>query len=93
MTTTTRPGSRHRLDPAPLRTEPGEGRSTDTDGAADEIPVGTTVEVRSRFDRRWARGFSVDSVDEATYRLRRTSDGAVLPARFAPEDVRPARSA
>jgi hypothetical protein len=55
---------------------------------------GTRVEVRSRFDRRWARGFEVDAVvDEADepdpgYRIRRRSDGAVLPSLFVSDEVR-----
>ncbi|HEY5166135.1 MAG TPA: hypothetical protein VIJ44_09300 [Acidimicrobiia bacterium] len=55
---------------------------------------GTRVEVRSRFDRRWARGFEVDAVvaevDEPDpgYRIRRRSDGAVLPSLFVSDEVR-----
>jgi hypothetical protein len=53
---------------------------------------GTRVEVRSRFDRRWARGFEVDAVvaepDDPGYRIRRRSDGAVLPALFVSDEVR-----
>jgi streptomycin 6-kinase len=54
---------------------------------------GTRVEVRSRFDRRWARGFEVDAIvaetDESeNYRIKRRSDGAVLPALFVSDEVR-----
>jgi hypothetical protein len=55
---------------------------------------GTRVEVRSRFDRRWARGFEVDAVvaepeeSPSGYRIRRRSDGAVLPALFVSDEVR-----
>ena len=55
---------------------------------------GTRVEVRSRFDRRWARGFEVDAVvaeadvPDPGYRIRRRSDGAVLPSLFVSDDVR-----
>jgi hypothetical protein len=55
---------------------------------------GTRVEVRSRFDRRWARGFEVDAIvveaDESGngYRIKRRSDGAVLPALFVSDEVR-----
>jgi hypothetical protein len=53
---------------------------------------GTHVEVRSRFDERWARGFEVaEIVDEgeaARYKLRRRSDGSVLPALFVDDEVR-----
>jgi hypothetical protein len=56
------------------------------DGAV--LPVGTAVEVRSRFDSRWSRGFAVHAVDDDAYHLQRLSDGAVLPVRFPPADVR-----
>ena len=49
---------------------------------------GTHVEVRSSFDRNWKRGFQVEAVDGGGYRLRRLSDGAVLPTIFAFEVVR-----
>jgi hypothetical protein len=49
---------------------------------------GTKVEVRTAFDRSWARGFEIlDGCDEG-YRLKRLSDGRELPATFAPEDIR-----
>jgi hypothetical protein len=53
---------------------------------------GTRVEVRSRFDRAWSRGFEVAELvpgeHGAQYRLRRRSDGSVLPALFTEDDVR-----
>lgn len=57
---------------------------------------GTRIEVRSRFDRRWARGFEVDSVvsedlGAAQYRVRRRSDGSVLPSLFVDDEVREER--
>jgi hypothetical protein len=62
---------------------------------------GTRIEVRSRYDRRWARGFEVDAVlveesveqtdRPARYRVRRRSDGAVLPALFVDDEVREER--
>ncbi len=56
------------------------------------VRLGTRVEVRSRFEDRWARGFEVcETVDEhgrLRYRLRRRSDGSVLPVLFADDDVR-----
>ncbi|MDQ3757713.1 MAG: hypothetical protein M3394_07680 [Actinomycetota bacterium] len=54
----------------------------------DLVKPGTRVEVRSRFDSRWARGFEVVEVLPEGYRLRRLSDGSVLPADFPFEDVR-----
>jgi hypothetical protein len=57
---------------------------------------GTRIEVRSRFDRRWARGFEVDSVvgedaGAAQYRVRRRSDNSVLPSLFVDDEVREER--
>ena len=56
----------------------------------DALRPGATVEVRSSFDRGWKRGFLVESVDGGGYRLRRMSDGAVLPAVFTFDAVRSA---
>jgi hypothetical protein len=55
---------------------------------------GTQVEVRSRFDQRWTRGFEVGEVieagrnDRASYRIRRRSDGYLLPASFSDNEIR-----
>jgi hypothetical protein len=54
----------------------------------DRLAEGTKVEVRSRFDGRWSRGFVIVSGDADGYRVRRKSDGSILPAVFAPGDVR-----
>ena len=51
-------------------------------------PVGTEVEVRRRFDQAWARGFSVFDQTAGGYRLRRQSDGAILPVAFPAADLR-----
>jgi hypothetical protein len=59
------------------------------------VDPGTRVEVRSRFDRAWARGFEVaEEVTEERslrYRVRRRSDGSVLPVLFEDQDVRAER--
>jgi hypothetical protein len=52
------------------------------------LKPGTKVEVRSRFDGRWARGFEVAEVLAGAYRVRRLSDGSVLPSEFGLDDVR-----
>lgn len=57
----------------------------------ERVEPGARVEVRSRFEGRWARGFEVVEVVPDGYRLRRRSDGSVLPAVFAPDDVRAER--
>ena len=67
-------------------------RDTD-DGVRDLVEVislalGTSVEVRRRFDQAWAKGFEVAGETDDGYRLRRQSDGAVLPVVFPATDVR-----
>jgi hypothetical protein len=60
------------------------------------VRPGTRVEVRSRFESKWTRGFEVaDLVDterdndgEPKYKVRRRSDGAILPVTFAEADLR-----
>ena len=50
---------------------------------------GTKVEVRTTYDRSWARGFEVVAEEpDDSYQVRRLSDGAVLPTRFTGEDLR-----
>ncbi len=46
------------------------------------------VEVRNRYDGRWAGGFQVAEETPSGYRLRRLSDGSILPEEFSAEDVR-----
>jgi hypothetical protein len=55
------------------------------------LAAGTKVEVRTTFDRSWARGFEILEATPEGYRLRRLSDGATLPAIFPGDDVRRAR--
>jgi hypothetical protein len=59
------------------------------------VHAGTRVEVRSRFESRWTRGFEVSEVLEAEegprYRVRRRSDGSILPVTFTDEDLREER--
>lgn len=52
--------------------------------------TGTRVEVRRRFDNEWAKGFEVQDTSIDGYRLRRLSDGAILPVDFPITDVRSA---
>jgi hypothetical protein len=56
------------------------------------VHSGSRVEVRSRFDAHWARGFEVAEVlehsGETRYRVRRRSDGSILPVLFIDDDVR-----
>ena len=64
-----------------------------TDSIGAPYGVGTRVEVTNRFDRRWSRGFEVAEVVGAGYRLRRVSDGRVIPVVFSAPEVRPEVSA
>ncbi|HEX4821319.1 MAG TPA: hypothetical protein VFV00_14040 [Acidimicrobiales bacterium] len=57
---------------------------------AEALEVGDRVEVRRRFDDQWARGFEVVELTSNGYRVRRESDGEILPAEFSDDDVRPA---
>ncbi len=52
------------------------------------LKPGMRVEVRSRFDDSWARGFEVAEVLPDSYRLRRLSVLSVLPVEFSFDDVR-----
>jgi hypothetical protein len=56
------------------------------------VDPGTRVEVHLRFDRAWARGFEVAEQVAAgkglRYRVRRRSDGSVIPALFDDHEVR-----
>jgi hypothetical protein len=60
------------------------------------VDPGTRVEVRSRFDERWSRGFEIAEVvalpseegNEPRYRIRRRSDGSLLPVLFVDDEVR-----
>ncbi len=57
------------------------------------IPDSTRVEVQTGFDRSWTNGFTVEERTPDGYRLRRRSDGRVLPTVFPFEDVRRERTA
>ncbi len=62
--------------------------------AAGVLVPGVAVQVRTRFDGGWTDGFAVDEVvdcdaGEQRYRLRRVTDGALLPVLFAAADIIP----
>jgi hypothetical protein len=52
------------------------------------LVAGTPVDVRSRYVGSWSRGFEVAEIVGESYRVRRLSDGRVLPAEFSCDDVR-----
>ena len=51
--------------------------------------VGQTVEVVNRFDGSWCAGFTIAAVVAGGFRVRRLSDGVVLPVVFPIGTVRP----
>ena len=55
----------------------------------EPLSPGSHVEVRNRFTGTWSRGFDLVEIVDVGYRVRRLSDGSVLPTVFPPEDVRP----
>ena len=60
---------------------------------ASGLAAGTKVEVRTSFDRSWARGFEVvEALGEAAYLVRRLSDDVILPVALPADDVRRERS-
>jgi hypothetical protein len=74
--------------------------TSSTDEPADDtppsFPVGTKVEVRRKFDDKWAGGCGwAEPTPHETktheIRLRRLSDGEVIPVPFSADDVRKER--
>ena len=63
-----------------------------TDDSVERPGSGEPVEVYNAFSGDWSTGFAVAEATDAGYRLRRVSDGAVLPVVFGPADVRRATS-
>lgn len=60
---------------------------------AGALPEGTPVQVLTHFRQTWARGFAIAGSEPAetggaTYRVRRVSDNAVLPASFGAGELR-----
>lgn len=58
------------------------------DDARPLLAVGTKVEVRRKFDDKWASGFEVAEATTLGYTLRRLSDGETIPVPFPAEVVR-----
>lgn len=58
----------------------------------ERLAPGTHVEVRTKLEtRRWAKGFEVVDAQPSGYRLRRLSDGEIMPVVFPSDDVRAER--
>lgn len=61
----------------------------DADAPGERVlEAGTKIEVRDGFEGHWNRGFVVEAVSDAGYRVRRTSDDTVLPRTFPAAAVR-----
>jgi hypothetical protein len=58
---------------------------------AEPLPVGTRVEVRSRFIGSWSRGFEIAHNRGGRYSVKRLSDGSILPDEFDPPEIRAER--
>jgi len=50
--------------------------------------TGAEVEVLTRYEGHWASGLAIASVDQDRFRLRRHSDGVVLPVSFSASQLR-----
>jgi hypothetical protein len=53
------------------------------------LPIGTRVEVRSRYRGSWSSGFEIEQTSDGGYWLRRESDRYLLPSPFIADDIRP----
>jgi hypothetical protein len=62
----------------------GDGEVREMSQLAPEMGLGTgvAVEVWNEFLNRWSHGFEVEEVAGTDFRLRRRSDGEVLPQVF-----------
>ena len=63
--------------------------SVERQAVATSLRAGLRVEVATRFTGTWTRGFEVVGLDRRGCRVRRISDGSVLPANFHFLEVRP----
>lgn len=56
------------------------------------MEVGQKVEVRSQFDQAWSDGFELHKIVETDngprFRVKRLSDGMILPRDFTRDEVR-----
>ena len=56
---------------------------------AEELAPGAEVEVRTHYQASWARGFEIAFVEGDRVRVRRRSDGSLLPTAVDRAEVRP----
>ncbi len=53
------------------------------------VEVGDQVDVHTQFSDSWVRGFEIAEVIPEGYRVRRKSDGSLLPDFTSESDLRP----
>lgn len=75
------------IDLVDATTAPAAGTPA-AEPARPQLAVGTKVEVRRKFDDKWASGFEVAETSPLGYRLRRLSDGEMIPVPFPADVVR-----
>jgi hypothetical protein len=54
------------------------------------MKIGDPVEVHTKFDQSWCAGFEIAAITDGGYRVRRTSDGELLPNITSHSDLRAA---
>ena len=57
----------------------------------DRMQIGDRVEVHTQFNDTWAEGFEIAQLIPEGYRVRRLSDGSLLPGYTSEADLRPSR--
>ena len=57
---------------------------------AQVLRVGDPVEVHTKYNDAWVAGFEIAEVVDGGYRVRRISDGTMLPNLTTETDLRPA---
>lgn len=63
-----------------------------SDAPSEALAPGTRVDVKNRFIGSWAHGFEVaEHLTGDGYRVRRVSDGSILPEPLSSDEVRPER--
>jgi anti-sigma B factor antagonist len=67
-----------------------EGNPMDLKSSCGSLREGDPVEVVARFTDAWVGGFEVASLAAFHCRVRRVSDGEILPVEFAYHQIRPA---
>lgn len=60
------------------------------DTSSEALAPGTRVDVKTRYIGSWTRGFEVaEHLSGDGYRVRRVSDGSILPEPLSIDEVRP----